>query len=147
VEYLARTGDRAAQQVAHAEAIGYFTRALELLRGLPESTARDSQELDLQMALSWSLFVARGPQAPEREPALVRSREPGEQLGDTRCPPGNLGNLLSAQQTHGIGTESRLRAPRSQVLRPRGARAGCSRPSHKLSAYSASGRKRMAAAV
>src|ERR1700746_3137338 len=31
VEYLVRTGARAAQQVAHSEAIGYFTRALELL--------------------------------------------------------------------------------------------------------------------
>jgi tetratricopeptide (TPR) repeat protein len=82
VEYLSRTGARAAQQVAHSEAIGYFTRALELLRQLPDGAARDNQELDLQMALSWSLFVARGAGAPERESALVRARELGEQLGD-----------------------------------------------------------------
>src|SRR5437868_13147527 len=31
--------------------IGYFIRSLELLRRLPDSAARDGQELDLQMAL------------------------------------------------------------------------------------------------
>jgi predicted ATPase len=82
VEYLGRTGARAAQQGAHAEAIGYFTRALELLLGLPEDAARDRQELDLQMALSWSLYVARGPRVPERERALVRARDLGQRLGD-----------------------------------------------------------------
>jgi class 3 adenylate cyclase/tetratricopeptide (TPR) repeat protein len=80
VEYLGRTGARAAQQGAHSEAIGYFTRALELLRGLTDGAARDRQELDLQMALSWSLFVAKEPQAPELETALVRACELGEQL-------------------------------------------------------------------
>src|SRR5262249_51450172 len=44
--------------------------------------ARDRQELDLQMALSWSLFVARGFLTPERESALIRARELCEQLGD-----------------------------------------------------------------
>jgi tetratricopeptide (TPR) repeat protein len=34
------------------------------------------------MALSWSWFVARGPGAPERESALIRTRELCEQLGD-----------------------------------------------------------------
>jgi class 3 adenylate cyclase len=60
VEYLSRAGSRAAQQGVHSEAIGYFTRALELLGGLPEGAARDSQELDLQMDLTWSFFVSRG---------------------------------------------------------------------------------------
>jgi predicted ATPase len=75
VEYLRRLAGRAALQMAHSEAIGYFTKALELLQQLPESTARASQELDLQMALSFSWFVARGPRAPELESALVRSQE------------------------------------------------------------------------
>jgi tetratricopeptide (TPR) repeat protein len=68
--------------VAHSEAIGYFTKALELLRRLPAGAGRDSQELDLQMALSWSSFVARGPRAPQRESTLVRARELCEQLGE-----------------------------------------------------------------
>ena len=82
VDYLSRTGARAAQQVAHSEAICYFTRALELLRRLPDSAARDRQELGLQMALSWSLFVAKGLRAAELEPPLVRAQELCEQLGD-----------------------------------------------------------------
>ena len=82
VEYLACTGQRAAKQGAHSEAIGYFTKALELLPRLPAGTARDRQELDLQMALSWSSFVARGPRAPERESALLRACDLCEHLRD-----------------------------------------------------------------
>jgi tetratricopeptide (TPR) repeat protein len=82
VEYLGRAGISAAQQVAHSEAIGYLTAGLELLNELPGSEDRARQELDLQMALGWSLFVARGPLAPERESALVRARELCELLGD-----------------------------------------------------------------
>jgi hypothetical protein len=37
-----------------------FTQALELLRRLPDEATRDSQELDLQMGLSESSFVAIG---------------------------------------------------------------------------------------
>jgi tetratricopeptide (TPR) repeat protein len=82
VEYLGRSGARAARQGAHSEAIGYFTGALELLLRLPDGTGRDSQELDVQMALSWSLALAIGLRAPERESALVRARELSEHLGD-----------------------------------------------------------------
>lgn len=66
-----RAGQRAAQQTAHSEAIGYFTRTLDLLKRLPDSVERNQQELDLQMALSMSLYLARGPGAPEQEPQGV----------------------------------------------------------------------------
>jgi predicted ATPase len=46
IEYLERAGARAAQQVAHSEAIGSFTKALELLQRLPNGASRDRQELD-----------------------------------------------------------------------------------------------------
>jgi DNA-binding winged helix-turn-helix (wHTH) protein/tetratricopeptide (TPR) repeat protein len=82
VEYLGRTGASAAERMAHSEAISYLTRAAELLRRLPAGAGRDSLELDLQMALSWSSFVARGPRAPQRESTLVRARELCEQLGE-----------------------------------------------------------------
>jgi tetratricopeptide (TPR) repeat protein len=81
VEYLGRAGRLAAQQMAHSEAVGYFKRALELLKNLPASADRARQELDLQMALNWSLFVVN-PVGPEREPVLIRARELGEQLGE-----------------------------------------------------------------
>jgi predicted ATPase len=82
VEYLARTAQRAVQQTANSEAIGYFTRALELLRQLPESSARDRQELDLQMALSWSLLRTGFLASPEREYAVARAQELCERLED-----------------------------------------------------------------
>jgi class 3 adenylate cyclase/tetratricopeptide (TPR) repeat protein len=81
VEYLARTGQRAVQQWA-SEAIGYFTRALELLRQLPESSARDGQELDLQMALSWSLLRTGFLASSERAHAVARAQELCERLED-----------------------------------------------------------------
>ncbi len=70
VEYLGRAGRLAAQQTAHSEAAGYLKRALELLKNLPDSAERDRQEFDLQMALSWSLFVLN-PVDPQREPVLI----------------------------------------------------------------------------
>jgi tetratricopeptide (TPR) repeat protein len=82
VEYLSRSGSKTAKQGSHSEAIGHFTRALELLRGLSEGAVRDRHEFDLQMALNWSLFVARGRRAPEFEHTLVRARELAEHLGD-----------------------------------------------------------------
>ncbi|MBV8453340.1 MAG: AAA family ATPase, partial [Deltaproteobacteria bacterium] len=82
VEYLGRSGVKAVRQTAHSEAIEYFTRALELVPGLPQSPVRDCHELDIQLALSWSLYVAKGPRAPERESALVRAQHLSEQLGD-----------------------------------------------------------------
>jgi class 3 adenylate cyclase/tetratricopeptide (TPR) repeat protein/ribosomal protein L40E len=82
VEYLGGSGAKAGHQGAHSEAIGCFTRALELLRQLPENAVRDHRELDLQMALSWSLFIAGGLRAAEREQALLRARELCEHLGE-----------------------------------------------------------------
>ncbi len=82
VAYLSCSGQAAAEQGAHSEALGYFTRALELVPQLAECATRDRQELDLQMALSWSFFVARG-ELPELEHALLRACELSERLGES----------------------------------------------------------------
>jgi predicted ATPase len=82
VEYLGRAGQRAARQSAYPESVAYLTRTLEVLKQLAHGVERDRQELDLQMALVQSLFVARGPGAIEREPVLTRARELCERLGD-----------------------------------------------------------------
>jgi predicted ATPase len=81
VEYLGRAGRLAARQTAHSEAVGYFKRALELLKNLPDSADRGRQELDLQIALGWSLWILNPPD-PAREPVLIRARELSEQLGE-----------------------------------------------------------------
>jgi tetratricopeptide (TPR) repeat protein len=81
IEYLGRAGRAAALQTAHPEAVNHLNRALVLLRSLPDNTDRGRQEFDLQMALSWSLFVVNQV-GPEREPVLVRALELSEQLGE-----------------------------------------------------------------
>jgi adenylate cyclase len=82
LEYLTRAGQRAAQQSAHPEAIGHFTKALELLNSLPAGVDRDRQELALQMSLAQSLLIASGPGAPKRETALMRAQHLCESVGD-----------------------------------------------------------------
>jgi class 3 adenylate cyclase/tetratricopeptide (TPR) repeat protein len=82
VEYLGRTGVRAAQQAAYSEALGHLTRAVMLLGQLPDDTDRARRELDLQMALAGAAHVAIGATAPERETALVRAQGLCERLGE-----------------------------------------------------------------
>jgi class 3 adenylate cyclase/tetratricopeptide (TPR) repeat protein len=84
VEYLERAGRRAMEQAAHSEAMGYVTRALELIKKLPDGADRARHELELQMTLSFSLHVTVGPGSPEREKPLARALELCEQLGDSR---------------------------------------------------------------
>jgi tetratricopeptide (TPR) repeat protein len=116
VEYIGRAGARAAAQVAHTEAIGYLTRAVELVGRLPDDAERAQRELELQLALSASLHVARGPATPERETALLRAQELCEQLGEsTRLIEVLLG--LSVQQvSRGELSAARKLAQRSIAL-------------------------------
>jgi tetratricopeptide (TPR) repeat protein len=107
VQYQGRAGRRAAQQMAHPEAIGYLSRALESLKRLPEGTDRDRQELDLQVELGWSLFVLN-PASAERELALLRTQQLGENLGDsTRLMEAilALGHLRQARHEFGWARE------------------------------------------
>ncbi len=73
VAYLARAGRYAYRLSAPAEAINLYRRGLALLEQLPESDARDRQELALQMGLNMPLFAAQGWGAPERVTALNRA--------------------------------------------------------------------------
>jgi tetratricopeptide (TPR) repeat protein len=82
VEYLGRAGNKMGQQGAHSEAVGYLSRAVELLKQLSDAGDRARQELDLETALGRSLIVVRGWPAPEREPVLVRAQELSERLGE-----------------------------------------------------------------
>jgi class 3 adenylate cyclase/tetratricopeptide (TPR) repeat protein len=81
VEYLGRAGYRAAQQAAHAEAVGYLSRALELLPQLPESAARVQQELELRQSLVGMLWVTKGYAAPETVAATERVAALAEHSG------------------------------------------------------------------
>src|SRR5262249_10078581 len=88
-------------QTAHSETMGYVTRALELIKRLPDGADRARQELELQMASSVALHVAVGPGSPEREQALVRALQLCKQLGDGRI----IEVMLSLGYLHGARSE------------------------------------------
>ncbi|MBI3799183.1 MAG: AAA family ATPase [Deltaproteobacteria bacterium] len=51
VQHLQRAAENALQRSAHREAINHLTKALDLLKVLPDTPERDRQELTLQIAL------------------------------------------------------------------------------------------------
>jgi class 3 adenylate cyclase/tetratricopeptide (TPR) repeat protein len=83
IEYLQRAGTQGVARSAHAEAIGLFTSALELLKGMPETPGRIQQELALQLGLGSALSAIKGLSAPETGLAFQRASDLCRQLGDT----------------------------------------------------------------
>jgi class 3 adenylate cyclase/tetratricopeptide (TPR) repeat protein len=75
-------GRRAVARFANREAIGHFTRALELLEALPEGEARERQELRLRVALTVPLIAVHGFGSPEVEGCASRAKELSDRLGD-----------------------------------------------------------------
>ena len=82
VDYWRKAGRRAAQQSANFEAVAHLGNGLEVLGKLPGSSARDRQELDLQIALGSPLIVTMGYAAPEVEQAYLRAQKLGRRIGD-----------------------------------------------------------------
>jgi predicted ATPase len=60
VDQWLKAGRHAAARLAHVEAIGYFERSLATLAALPEGSARDEREIELQLVRGLSLFTAQG---------------------------------------------------------------------------------------
>ncbi len=82
VKYLQLAGERATRLSAHEEAIAHLNRGVELLQTLPESRARDEQELALQLALNPPLIATRGWGAPEVDRACTRALELCRKMGE-----------------------------------------------------------------
>ena len=57
VQYMGLAGEQALQRSAYAEALAHLTSGLELLKTLPESPARDAQELQC----NWHWARPQGP--------------------------------------------------------------------------------------
>jgi predicted ATPase len=83
IRYLRAAGEVATQRSAAREAVAHFTRALDLLRSLPESGERAEQELALEIALGGPLMAVKGRGAAEVEQAYTRAQELCERVGDT----------------------------------------------------------------
>jgi predicted ATPase len=75
VDYMRQAGERALRMSAHQEAIAHFTRGLELLETLPETSERLRQELALQVGLGVSLQATRGYGVAEVGHAYARAEE------------------------------------------------------------------------
>ena len=78
---LKRAAEQVAQRSAVLEAQGRLDEAIELLRTLPPSQARDRTELALQTSLT-ALLTTRSVGAPEREPSLMRAYELSQRVGN-----------------------------------------------------------------
>jgi len=84
IGYLQRAGDQALRNGVGQEAVEHYTHALELLPGLPASSARTEQEILLQIGLGNGLIAARGVASDEVERTFARARELCREVGETR---------------------------------------------------------------
>jgi class 3 adenylate cyclase/predicted ATPase len=81
VGYWHQAGERATRRSAHAEAISHLTKALELLKTLPDTPERSQRECMLQLALGLPLTATKGYGAPDVEHTYTRARELCQQAG------------------------------------------------------------------
>jgi class 3 adenylate cyclase/predicted ATPase len=75
VHYLYLAGVQALQRSAYAEALAHLTSGLELFKTLPQSSARDSRELQLQLELGEASRAVYGPGSDQAEAAWSRAYE------------------------------------------------------------------------
>jgi predicted ATPase len=80
VVYWDKAGQRASQHSANLEAVAHFSKGLEVLQTLPDTTERSQRELDMQVALGPVLIAAVGYATQEVEAVYGRARELCEQL-------------------------------------------------------------------
>jgi predicted ATPase/class 3 adenylate cyclase len=83
VEYLERASQQALRHSAHQDAMRHLSAALELLKRLPATPARDQRELALLLSLGPALMAGQGYGAPDVAVTYRRALELCEQTGDT----------------------------------------------------------------
>ena len=82
IEYLQRASEQGMDRSANAEAVVHLTAALDLLKKLPDSQARNRQETSFELALGGVLAIATSPGNPEVKCAFSRARELSVQIKD-----------------------------------------------------------------
>jgi predicted ATPase len=80
--YWLKAGKNAVQRFANLEAIAHLQRGIEIACRLPESSARERLELDLQFALGPCLIATQGPASSTAIATFARGRELCSRLGD-----------------------------------------------------------------
>ena len=101
VRLYRRAAEVAGRVLASEEVIRYLSRALALLRQLPQGAERDRQELAMQLAIAAPLNAARGYPSGEFEAALERSRTLGQSLGDGGAVVQSLAGLFTVHFVRG----------------------------------------------
>jgi predicted ATPase/DNA polymerase III delta prime subunit len=74
IRYLQMAGEKAVQSSANVDAIGHFTKALQLLGRVSDPSTREQLELSMQVGLGGALMATKGYAAPEVESAFARAR-------------------------------------------------------------------------
>lgn len=82
VPYWERAGLLCRDRSANTEAIGHFTRGLQLLESFEDSPEKDKQELRLQLPLGTAYLSTKGYAAPEGGPIFARARVLAERIGE-----------------------------------------------------------------
>jgi predicted ATPase len=83
VKHLGQAAENALRRSAYREAINHLTKALQLLKTLPDTPERTQQELLLQTTLGQALEATKGSAAPEVERVYTRALQLCQQMGDT----------------------------------------------------------------
>lgn len=83
VAHWQRAGELAGARSAVNEAVAHFRKALDLLRTLPPTEARERQEMSLQAELGGALINVAGLASKEVEDAYIRARDLCERLGES----------------------------------------------------------------
>ncbi len=82
VSWWARAGEQASLRSANQEAIGHFTQALKLLRGLPDASQRKGEELQLLLMLGVPLVQVQGYRSTEAEQTYARAQVLIHEVGE-----------------------------------------------------------------
>jgi class 3 adenylate cyclase/predicted ATPase len=82
IPYWQRGGEKASERAAHAEAISYFRKGLELLQRVPDTAECLQRKLSLYTLLGRTLKDVRGYGDPEVEQAYTRARELCRVIGE-----------------------------------------------------------------
>lgn len=75
IDYLQKAGQRSIERSANAEAVGHLTRAVELLKSLPNGAERKQTRLDLQVMMAQAMIANHGYAAPNTRQSLMQARE------------------------------------------------------------------------
>ncbi len=78
--YWDKAGRRASQHSANLEAVAHFSKGLEVLQSLPDTSERSRRELAMRVSLGPVLIAAKGYATQEVETVYSRARELCEQL-------------------------------------------------------------------